>query len=187
MRLLPRLTRNTKKHLERLPGKFMSLSKKKTSQLSWSKRTGKAARVSLAVRDAGTPWGGGQEPVFLSLARVMIIHTDQIGRYGGTDGVRDMTLLQSALAQPEAGFGGQWLHADLFEMAAAYAFHICKNHPFLDGNKRTALVAALVFLGMNGIFFSCPQEVFLEVMLSVAGGKMNKAELAQVFRDLPKE
>ena len=165
----------------------MPLVKKKASQTAWNKRTGKAARVSLAVRDAGTPWDGGKEPVFLSLARVMIIHTDQIGHYGGTDGFRDMALLQSALAQPEAGFGGQWLHADLFEMAAAYAFHICKNHPFLDGNKRTALVAALVFLGMNGISFSRPKEVFWEVMLSVAEGKMSKKELAHVFRDLPKE
>jgi len=161
--------------------------KKKAPRTAWSKRTGRAARVSLAVRDAGTPWGGEQEPVFLSLARVMIIHTEQIEHHGGTDGVRDMTLLQSALAQPEAGFGGQWLHTDLFEMAAAYAFHICKNHPFLDGNKRTALVAAMVFLGMNGISFSNPKEIFIEVMLSVADGRMDKKELAEVFRDLPKE
>lgn len=98
-----------------------------------------------------------------------------------------MALLESAIAQPESRAGGQWLHADIFEMAAAYAFHICKNHPFLDGNKRTALDAALVFLEINGIDFRNPKEVFISKMLSVAEGKMSKKELASVFRNLPRE
>ncbi len=165
----------------------MALAKKKASTPVRNNRARKRACVLSGVKDAGTPWGGEQAPIFLGLDRVLTIHTDQIEHHGGTNGVRDMALLESALAQPESGFGGHWYHADLFEMAAAYAFHICKNHPFFDGNKRTALVTALVFLGMNGVSFSHPKEIFIEVMLSVAEGKMNKKELAQVFRDLPKE
>ena len=83
---------------------------------------------------------------FLTLSEVIDIHGNQIELYGGQKGVRDIGLLQSALAQPEASFAGQWLHEDIFLMAAAYAFHICQNHPFFDGNKRTALASALVFL-----------------------------------------
>ena len=79
-------------------------------------------------------------PIFLSLAEVLEIHRDQIERYGGDPGIRDLDLLQSALAIPAAGFGGQYLHNDLYEMAAAYLFHITQNHPFVDGNKRTGAV-----------------------------------------------
>lgn len=123
----------------------------------------------------------------MTLEQVLRSHTRQVEQFGGTDGVRDMGLLQSALAQPEAGFGGHWLHEDLFEMAAAYAFHICKNHPFFDGNKRTALDAALLFLELNGVDFREPKEIFVGVMLSVAEGKMGKKELAGIFRKLPRE
>lgn len=84
-------------------------------------------------------------PVFLTLDEALDIHRDQIQRYGGSSGIRDLGLLQSALAQPQAAFAGQFLHADLIEMAAAYLFHITQNHPFVDGNKRTGTAAALVF------------------------------------------
>jgi len=146
----------------------------------------KSSRRSSVVRENGTSYGA-QEPFFLTLVEILQFHTKQLEEFGGTDGVREMELLQSALAQPEAGFGGHWLHDGLFEMAAAYAFHICKNHPFLDGNKRTALDAALIFLELNGISLMAPQKKLIETMLSVAEGKMGKKELAQVFRDLPKE
>src|SRR5208282_2439667 len=89
-------------------------------------------------------------PVFLTLAEVVELHADQIQRYGGGDGIRDINLLISAVAMPYASFSDQFLHADIFEMAAAYAFHLSQNHPFIDGNKRTALASALVFLAMNG-------------------------------------
>src|SRR5687767_5667485 len=89
--------------------------------------------------------------VFLELDEVLEIHRDQVERHGGSDGMRDIQLLQSALAMPTSGFGGQYLHRDTFEMAAAYLFHIVQNHPFIDGNKRTGAVTALVFLRMNGI------------------------------------
>lgn len=143
------------------------------------------SRVLSVVREGDSPYGA-PDPIFLTLAEVLKFHARQLEQFGGTDGVRDMALLQSAVAQPEAGFGGHWLHEDIFEMAAAYAFHICKNHPFLDGNKRTALDAALIFLELNGVSIMDPRKKLIEIMLSVAEGKMNKKELAQVFRDLPK-
>ena len=121
---------------------------------------------------------------FLTLAEVVEIHADQIERYGGGSGIRDINLLSSAVAMPYASFQGQFLHADLFEMAAAYAFHICQNHPFVDGNKRTALAAALVFLELNDISLSDPEEKLYHSMMSLASGTLDKAGLAVVLREL---
>ncbi len=90
-------------------------------------------------------------PDFLQVEDVLLFHRDQIDLYGGEHGVRDMGLLESAVAQPNAGFGGQYLHEDLFEMAAAYLFHLVKNHPLVDGNKRIGAVSALAFLKLNGV------------------------------------
>lgn len=125
------------------------------------------------------------DPLFLTLAEVIEVHADQIRRYGGQPGVRDFGLLESALAQPEASFAGEWLHDGLYEMAAAYAFHLCQNHPFLDGNKRGALATALVFLEMNGIRALDPEGILKRTMRSVASGQMSKSQLAEVFRKLP--
>ena len=99
-------------------------------------------------------------------------------------GIRDMALLESAIAQPSAGLGGHYFHRDLHEMAAAYAFHLCQNHPFFDGNKRVAIASALVFLRMNDMRISDPRSTLIEVMLSVAQGKVLKSELATTFRKL---
>lgn len=125
-----------------------------------------------------------REPIFLTLAEVIEVHTDQIARYGGQDGVREFGLLESALAQPEASFADAWLHGDLYEMAAAYAYHLCQNHPFIDGNKRAALACALVFLELNGISVRDPNGLLKRVMLSVASGRLPKAEVGETFRDL---
>ena len=124
-----------------------------------------------------------KEPLFLTLAEVLEIHEDQIAHYGGILGVRDLGLLQSALAQPEASFSGKWLHEGLFRMAAAYAFHICRNHPFPDGNKRTALTSALVFLEMNSVSINDPQEELLKAMLKLAEGKLTKQEFAEILQN----
>ena len=127
-----------------------------------------------------------REPLFLTLAEVIEIHADQITRYGGQGGIRDLGLLESALAQPEASFAGEWLHTGPYEMAAAYAFHLCRNHPFVDGNKRTALACALVFLELNGMSLRDPQGLLKEAMLKIASGKLSKASLAIVLRQLPR-
>ena len=124
-------------------------------------------------------------PVFLTLAEVVEIHNDQVKRYGGSRSLRDLGLLESALAQPEASFGGEWLHKDLYEMAAAYAYHLCKNHPFVDGNKRTALVCALVFMEINDVSIQDPKGQLKAAMLKVAAGEMDKNEFANFLRKLP--
>jgi death on curing protein len=123
-------------------------------------------------------------PIFLTLAEVINIHTNQIELYGGQNGVKDFGLLQSALAQPEASFAGQWLHEDIFLMAAAYAFHICQNHPFFDGNKRTALASALVFLELNGISLDDPKGKLLDAMLNIAKGNLSKQQFTQALKEL---
>lgn len=84
---------------------------------------------------------------------------------------------------PSAGFGERYLHTDLYEMAAAYLFHIVQNHPFVDGNKRTGAVVAVVFMALNGIEFKAGEEVFEKTVRAVAQGKMNKSTLAGFFRD----
>ncbi|MCI0417348.1 type II toxin-antitoxin system death-on-curing family toxin [bacterium] len=124
-------------------------------------------------------------PVFLTLADAVEIHSNQIQIYGGVHGMRDIRLLESALAQPEGSFGGAWLHSDIYEMASAYTYHICMNHPFLDGNKRTALVAGLVFLELNGISLRDPKGILLDAMLEMASGSMSKRQFAEILRQLP--
>lgn len=122
------------------------------------------------------------EPIFLETEEVLAIHADQIARHGGTSGVRDMGLLESALAMPRAGMGGQYFHTDVHEMGAAYLFHLVKNHPFLDGNKRVGLATALVFLEMNGIWIRATNPSLVDLTLDVAEGKLDKARIAEFFR-----
>lgn len=119
---------------------------------------------------------------FLSLSDVLTLHANQIELYGGTDGVRDRGLCESAIAQPQAGFGGEYLHGDIFMMAAAYMFHLAQNHPFLDGNKRAGAIAALVFLDINGIEIQAPAGSLYDLTLAVATGQLGKDEIADWFR-----
>lgn len=122
------------------------------------------------------------DTVFLSLVEVLEIHQDQVGRYGGASGIRDIELLKSALGMPSATYGGQFLHTDIFEIAAAYLFHLVKNHPFVDGNKRTGAVAALVFLALNNFDFDAPEDDFAEMVLAVVRGDLDKADVAVFIR-----
>ena len=124
------------------------------------------------------------EPRFLTMSEVLLILQDQIRRYGGTYGVRDIGLLSSAIAMPAASFEGKYLHKDLFEQAAAYAFHVCQNHPFMDGNKRTALATALVFLSINGVELNDPNEELYRLMMDVSAKGKAKADIAVTFRRL---
>jgi len=122
------------------------------------------------------------QPVFLGLDELLEIHRDQIERYGGAPGVRDLGLLQSAAAMPATGSGGKFLHQDVREMAAAYLFHIVRNHPFVDGDKRTGMVAAIVFLAMNGFDIEADEDELVRLVVGVAAGSADKAEVAAFFR-----
>ena len=125
-----------------------------------------------------------KEIVLLTLAEVTEIHRDQLERYGGSAGIRDLNLLSSAVAMPSASFSGEFLHSDIFEMAAAYAFHISQNHPFIDGNKRTALASALVFLKLNGMSISDPEGKLYDAMIGIADGRLNKKDFTKLLKNL---
>ena len=122
------------------------------------------------------------DPLFLEVEDVVALHRDLLDRFGGTEGIRDVGLLESALAMPRAGFGGEYLHTDLFEMAAAYLFHLVKNHPFLDGNKRIGASAALVFLDANDVEFDASNDELAEFVLGVATGDVPKSAVAEFLR-----
>jgi death-on-curing protein len=123
-------------------------------------------------------------PDFLTVDDVLQAHEEQMQRYGGLEGLRDRALLESAVAVPQASFGGEFVHEDVFAMAAAYAYHIAQNQPFLDGNKRTGVAAALLFLVFNGVALKDPGSRLYDAMLAVAERQMNKAELAALLREL---
>ncbi|HVP60991.1 MAG TPA: type II toxin-antitoxin system death-on-curing family toxin [Myxococcaceae bacterium] len=123
------------------------------------------------------------KPIFLTLDEVLALHADQIARYGGRPGLRDLGLLESALAMPRATFGRLYLHPSLPEMAAAYLFHLAGNHPFLDGNKRVGLAAAIAFLGLNGLWLEADPDELAELVLRTARGEAGKAEVAEFIRE----
>jgi death-on-curing protein len=123
-------------------------------------------------------------PFFLTVAEVLALHDLQLGRYGGSPGIRDLGLLESAVSQAQAGFGGVYLHEDLAAMAAAYLFSIVKNHPFVDGNKRTGLASALTFLDLNGIPIDHSTNSLYDATMAVAEGRLEKEGLAGILRDL---
>jgi death on curing protein len=121
---------------------------------------------------------------FLTLDDVLLIHEQQLERYGGSPGIRDRGLLESAIAQPQAGFGGKYVHESVFEMAAAYAFHIAENQPFVDGNKRTALASALVFLDFNGYEIEDPAEELYQAMINLSAKTLDKKGMAKLLKKL---
>jgi len=121
------------------------------------------------------------EPVFLSIEDILLIHVRMIKEFGGMPGVADRGMLESATAMPGAGISGSFLHKSLPAMAAAYLFHICKNHPFFDGNKRVAVVAAELFLNINGMRLNVSNEELKELCLGVAAGEISKSETVTLF------
>lgn len=121
------------------------------------------------------------EPVFLTLDEILEIHAQQIELYGGSDGVRDSAGLESAVATPMASFGGEFLHSTIPSMAAAYLFHVCQNHPFVDGNKRTAANAAITFLLLNDWDLDISEDELVDLVLAVASGSASKAALTKVL------
>jgi len=116
---------------------------------------------------------------FIPAEIVPIIHADLLQRYGGRLGIRDPKLLDSALAQPKMTAGGKFLHKTLFDKAAAYGFHICRNHPFVDGNKRVAFVLMDIFLQKNGWEITVSEEEAYLMVMQLADGKLSKTQLAR--------
>jgi death on curing protein len=123
-----------------------------------------------------------EHPVFLSVDHVIAIHRRVIEEFGGSGEVRDRGLLESAVMLPAAQFRDEYLHRGLPEMAAAYLFGICRNHAFVDGNKRTALVAAEVFLMLNGMELKATNAELAEVTFGVAAGEVTKDEITRFMR-----
>lgn len=120
----------------------------------------------------------------LTVAIVREIHAEAIAKFGGSDGVRDLALLESAVAAPQASYGGKSVYADVPEIAAAYLFYLCRNHPFIDGNKRAALGACIVFLRLNGIEPKPDSAGWEELTLAVAASVLDRDETTARLRKL---
>jgi death on curing protein len=120
----------------------------------------------------------------LTLDIVLEIHQEAISRFGGSTGLRDQALLESAIAAPQAGFGGKSVYADLIEIAAAYLYYLCSNHPFIDGNKRVGLGSCLVFLRINGLKPKPDNDAWEQLTLGVASGKLDRSETTKLLREL---
>jgi len=119
---------------------------------------------------------------FLTFDQVISLHQLQIDQFGGSHGVKDEGLLLSALAQPESGLGNEYFHKDIYEMAAAYLFHLVKNHAFHDGNKRIAALTAAVFLQINGLEVKADENEFERLVLNAAQSLVTKKEIAEFFK-----
>ena len=125
------------------------------------------------------------EPRWLDSTIVLDVHAEQLALFGGAEGVRDLGLLESALARPINKFA--YGETDLGSLAAAYAFGLARNHPFVDGNKRAAFASIIVFLGLNGIDFDVPPEAATVMILGLAAGEIDEDGLTRWIRDnLPK-
>lgn len=122
----------------------------------------------------------------LSIETVREIHAEALEKFGGLAGIRDENLLASAVLTPQSSFGGKSPYVDLVDVAAAYLFYICCNHPFLDGNKRTAMMAAIVFLRLNGVDTLPDSERWEQLMLDVAASKIDRDATTRRLRKLIK-
>jgi death-on-curing protein len=120
----------------------------------------------------------------LTLEIVREIHSEVIARFGGSAGVRDLALLESAVAAPQAGFGGRSPYKDLTEVAGAYLFYLCRNHPFIDGNKRAALGACILFLRLNGVEPAPDGPEWKELTMAVAAGELDRDATTRRLRKL---
>jgi len=114
---------------------------------------------------------------------VLTVHADLLQRYGGQPGVRDIRLLDSALAQPKMTFGKKYVHKSIFDKAAAYGFHVCKNHPFIDGKKRVAFVLMDIFMQKNGWEIVASEEEAYKTMTNLASGKLTKSQLSNWLKE----
>jgi death-on-curing protein len=122
-----------------------------------------------------------EEVLFLTIENVLAIHRRMIERYGGDSTIRGLGLIDSAVSMPKQTFEGNYLHPSVGAMAAAYLFHLCSNHGFADGNKRTAVGAALVFLDVNGYELALTIDELEQITFDVAGGKLDKSHLTRLL------
>ena len=122
------------------------------------------------------------EPIWLDVEIMIDLHAEQLALFGGPDGIRDQGMLESALGRPINKFT-TYGDTDLAALAAAYAFGIARNHPFVDGNKRAAFGAIIVFLGLNNVDFLAPPESATAIILSLAAGEVNEEGLTRWIRD----
>ena len=122
----------------------------------------------------------------LTVELVLEIHAEAIAQFGGSEGLRDRALLESAVAAPQASFGGESPFTDAVDIAAAYLFYLCSNHPFVDGNKRAALGACLVFLRLNGFTLAPDGDDWENLTLAVAAGAMSRDDATAALRKLVK-
>ena len=116
---------------------------------------------------------------FIPKKIILYFHEQLIQIYGGSPSIRDESLLDSAIQQPKSSFDGNYLHNSIFEMASAYGFHLCKNHPFIDGNKRVALVAMDTFLQNNGYEISASEKETYKIIIELSAENLSKSELTQ--------
>ena len=121
------------------------------------------------------------DPIFLTVEQVIDVHRRGIKQHGGSGELRDRGLLESAVATPAARFGGQFLHEGIPAMAAAYLFHLCKTHPFVDGNKRVSITAAEVFIELNDLRLEATDKELERLTLGVADSSISKREATQFF------
>lgn len=129
---------------------------------------------------SGTP----DDCYFLPVDLVKQVHAAAIAGFGGSDGLRDEALLESAVAAPQATFGGRSVYASLEEVAAAYLFYLCRNHPFVDGNKRVALGSCLVFLRLNGLEPGPDGPDWEQLVLDVAASRIDRDETTRRLKAL---
>lgn len=120
--------------------------------------------------------------IFLTVEHAIDFHAEIINEFGGVQGIREMSLLISALEMPKATMFGEFLHKSIYDKAAAYLYHIICNHPFVDGNERSGLVVALTYLEVNGLVIDYDENELEELTVNVASGKADKAEIASFFQ-----
>jgi len=121
---------------------------------------------------------------YLTVEVVQEIHTEAIGQFGGSAGIRELALLESAVAAPQASFGGKSVYTDVAEVAAAYLFFLCRNHPFVDGNKRAALGSCIVFLRLNGVEPQSDSPAWEDLTLDVAASRIDREQTTKRLRAL---
>jgi death on curing protein len=123
-------------------------------------------------------------PRFITIEEVAVIHDAQLAAFGGQAGIRGQDLLLSAVSMPEQSYGGEFLHSYPFGMAAAYCFHIAENQPYIDGNKRTALQCGLEFLKLAGYEIDDPENMLYDAMIKVGTHQLSKDGLADMLSSL---